>query len=197
MSNFENFLRKIYLSPLARFVSLIQNFLSFFHKPFMVYGYKNKVIQKFQKHTRISSSAILMSRENINIDDHVWVWHYTIIDGTAGVKIGKGCHIGGYVGIFSHGSHNSLRYMGTEYIYTPYQERKGYIFGPIFIGEFSFVGAGSKILPGVNIGKNCIVASNAVVSSDVEDFQIVGGIPAKVIGDTRDVDKKFLESIKK
>ena len=197
MSNLKNFLKKIYLSPLARFISLIQNFLSFFHKPFMVYGYKNKVIQKFQKHTRISSSAILMSRENINIDDHVWVWHYTIIDGTAGVKIGTGCQIGGHVGIFSHGSQNSLRYMGTEYIYAPSQERKGYIFDPVSIGEFSFVGAGSKILPGVNIGKNCIVASNAVVSSDVEDFQIVGGIPAKVIGDTRDVDKKFLESIKK
>tara|TARA_R110000868_G_scaffold261995_1_gene520363 strand:+ start:1478 stop:2059 length:582 start_codon:yes stop_codon:yes gene_type:complete len=52
---------------------------------------------------------------------------------------------------------------------------------PIHIKKNAWIGAGATILQGVTIGENTIVASGAVVSKDVPDNTIVGGIPAKII----------------
>jgi acetyltransferase-like isoleucine patch superfamily enzyme len=57
--------------------------------------------------------------------------------------------------------------------------------GIIKIGDDSWLGVGVVVLPGVTIGKCCIVGSNAVVSKDVEDYSIVAGIPAMKIGETK------------
>ena len=54
--------------------------------------------------------------------------------------------------------------------------------GKVIIGDYAWICSRSIILPGVKIGKGAVVASGAVVSKDVEPFSIVGGIPAKVIG---------------
>ncbi len=53
--------------------------------------------------------------------------------------------------------------------------------GEVRIGEGSWLGINCVVLPGVRIGKNVIVAANSVVSKDVEDYSIVGGVPAKLI----------------
>lgn len=52
---------------------------------------------------------------------------------------------------------------------------------PIHIKKNAWIGAGATILQGVTIGENAIVATGAVVSKDVPDNTIVGGIPAKII----------------
>lgn len=61
------------------------------------------------------------------------------------------------------------------------QNRKGLIGKPILIKKNAWIGANATILPGVTIGKNSIVAAGAVVSKDVTDNVVVGGIPAKFI----------------
>lgn len=60
-------------------------------------------------------------------------------------------------------------------------ERHALIAGHIHIKENSWIGAGATILAGVTIGKNAIVAAGAVVSKDVPDNTVVGGIPAKIL----------------
>lgn len=52
---------------------------------------------------------------------------------------------------------------------------------PVTIGNDVWIGANCVILPGVTIGNNVIVAAGAVVSKDVPDHRVVGGVPAKVI----------------
>lgn len=52
---------------------------------------------------------------------------------------------------------------------------------PVVIGDDVWIGANAVILPGVTIGKHCVVAAGAVVTKDVPDNTIVGGVPAKVI----------------
>ncbi len=52
----------------------------------------------------------------------------------------------------------------------------------VIIEDYVFIGPRAIILPGVKIGKGAIVGAGAVVTKDVEPFSIVGGIPAKVIG---------------
>ncbi|SFC73713.1 DapH/DapD/GlmU-related protein [Flavobacterium phragmitis] len=61
------------------------------------------------------------------------------------------------------------------------KERKGLTAKPIHIKKNAWIGANATILPGVTIGKNAVVAAGAVVSKDVPDNTIVGGIPAKFI----------------
>ena len=53
---------------------------------------------------------------------------------------------------------------------------------PVMIRSGSWLGVGSVIMPGVSIGRGAIVAANAVVTKHVADFEIVGGVPASVIG---------------
>lgn len=62
-------------------------------------------------------------------------------------------------------------------------DRKTLIPKPIRIKRNAWIGGGAIILPGVTIGENAIVAAGAVVSKDVADNTIVGGIPAKLIKD--------------
>jgi acetyltransferase-like isoleucine patch superfamily enzyme len=61
------------------------------------------------------------------------------------------------------------------------EKRHALVPKPIHIKKNAWIGAGATILPGVSIGVNSIVAAGAVVSKDVPDNTIVGGIPAKVI----------------
>lgn len=59
------------------------------------------------------------------------------------------------------------------------------ISAPVIIGDYVFIGPGAIVLPGVKIGYGAVVAAGAVVTEDVRDFAIVGGIPAEVIGERK------------
>lgn len=59
--------------------------------------------------------------------------------------------------------------------------RNGLIGKPIHIKKNAWIGANATILPGVTIGENAVIAAGAVVSKDVPDDVVVGGIPAKII----------------
>ena len=61
------------------------------------------------------------------------------------------------------------------------EQRKGLAGKPIHIKRNAWIGANATILPGVTIGKNAVIAAGAVVSKDVPDNMVVGGIPAKII----------------
>lgn len=62
-------------------------------------------------------------------------------------------------------------------------DRRSLLCKPIVIKRNAWIGAAATILPGVTIGENAVVAAGAVVSKDVPDNTIVGGVPAKVIRD--------------
>lgn len=59
--------------------------------------------------------------------------------------------------------------------------------GCIEIMDNVFIGANSIIMPNVRIGKNVIIAAGSVVTKDICDGVVVGGIPARVIGKFDDV----------
>ena len=52
---------------------------------------------------------------------------------------------------------------------------------PVIIGDDVWIGANAVILPGVTIGQHAVVAAGAVVTNDVPDNTVVGGVPAKII----------------
>jgi tetrahydrodipicolinate N-acetyltransferase len=58
---------------------------------------------------------------------------------------------------------------------------------PVIIGDNVLVGANAVILEGVKVGKGAVIAAGSVVVSDVEEYTVVAGVPAKVL---KKVDKK-------
>ncbi len=66
------------------------------------------------------------------------------------------------------------------------------VFGEIKIGDNCFIGAKSIILYGVTLPNNTIVAAGSVVAkSPLEEGKIIGGNPAKIIGDTKSLKEKM------
>ncbi len=63
-------------------------------------------------------------------------------------------------------------------------------FGRIYIGENTNIGWDVIIMPGVKIGKNCIIGAGAVVTKDVPDNSVAAGVPAKVIESIEDYADK-------
>lgn len=161
-----------------------------FKAPKMIWGYQDASGQ-WRARTRISDTVFFYHSEKILIQDNTFVWHYTILDGTGGLQIGEGSQIGAWVGIFTHSSHISIRIYGNHYQEIPEKEKKGYKIAPVKIGKYVFVGAGSKIFPGVTIGNGALISAGSVVTKDVEDFDIVGGNPAEVIGNTKKLDRRY------
>lgn len=60
----------------------------------------------------------------------------------------------------------------------------------VSIGRNVWIGAGAKIMPGVAVGDNAVIAGGAVVVKDVPEDAIVGGNPAKVIRMIHEDEKK-------
>jgi acetyltransferase-like isoleucine patch superfamily enzyme len=184
-------LRKIYLSPLGYLISIVLNLIAFIHKPFMVYGYYNRVQKIFFKNTRISSSAKLVDKQHIDIKDNVWIGHYSLLDGIGGIKIGEGVNIASHSCIYTHSSQNAIRLLGKKFIEIEAKDRTGYIIKGVEIGEYTFIGTSCVILPGSQIGKGCIIGAGSIVKGDFPDFSVIVGNPAAIVGDSRKADEKY------
>ena len=52
---------------------------------------------------------------------------------------------------------------------------------PVTIGNDVWIGMRSIIMPGVTIGNGVVIGAGAVVTKDVPDYAVVGGVPAKII----------------
>jgi acetyltransferase-like isoleucine patch superfamily enzyme len=161
-------------------------------KPEIVGGYKN-VDGSSSIHTRISNLTDLSIKgDNLKIEDEVFIGHFNYIDAYhAKVHICRYVQITNYVNIVTHSSHNSIRLYGEEY-YKTKKDTTLMNFGDIYIGEYSYIGPHSLIMPGTSIGKGCIISAYSFVKGEIPDYSIVRGIPAKVVGSTKDVDKDIL-----
>src|SRR5581483_1613814 len=65
------------------------------------------------------------------------------------------------------------------------------VFSPVKIEDYVFIGPRVIILPGITIKKGAVVGAGAVVTKDVPEFQIVGGVPAKIIGERKNKNPNY------
>lgn len=69
-------------------------------------------------------------------------------------------------------------------------------FGKIHVGERTFIGCRSTIMPGVTIGKRCVIGACSLVTKDVPDGTVVAGVPARVVMTTEEYARKCKQGMK-
>ena len=115
---------------------------------------------------------------NISIGSDSIIGEGTVLDGRDKLTIGNHVDIATEVMIYnSEHDINDPRFFTTT--------------SPVEIGDYVFIGPRAIILPGVVVGKGAVVAAGAVVTKDVPEFVIVGGVPAKVIGERENKEPKY------
>jgi acetyltransferase-like isoleucine patch superfamily enzyme len=107
--------------------------------------------------------------KNITIGKYVFINSGCRFQDQAGITIGDGTMIG----------HNAVLATLNHGIMP--NDRKTLYPAPIVIGKNVWIGASVTIIPGVTIGDNSIIAAGAIVTKDVPENVVVGGVPAKVI----------------
>jgi acetyltransferase-like isoleucine patch superfamily enzyme len=106
------------------------------------------------------------------IGNDVVIGRHNMITAKGNISIGSYTRIGAFVQILDqgHGFEKNQLIMHQDAIIED-----------TTIGEDCWIGTGAKILKGVKIGKGVVIGANAVVTKDIPDYAIVGGIPAKII----------------
>lgn len=120
---------------------------------------------------RIQQPQAITIGNNVRFNDYAWI---AANENGGGITVGNNTIIGPRVMIHTG---NHVYKNKTLPIF-----KQGYKFEPINIMEDVWIGSNVSILQGVTIGKGAIVAAGSVVTKNVEEFSIVGGIPANKIG---------------
>lgn len=131
---------------------------------------------KIGKGSVIHTYARFFQPKGISIGEDTIVGDHAFLDGRAPLTIGDHVDIASAVMIYnSEHNVNSEDFSGVEGVT---EER-------VEIGDYVFIGPRAIILPGVKIGKGAIVAAGAIVTKDVPEFAMVGGVPAVKIGERK------------
>lgn len=168
----------------------ISRFMFRFTKPRMLgkrRNFQGKVIQN----TAIGNTTFIDMPKNLIINDNTYIGHHNFIEASNGINIGEGCQITDFVSLTTHSSHLSIRLYGSQF--SKHTDHIGYIKGKIDIGNYTFIGPHTVIMPNTTIGKGCIISAYSYVTGNFPDFSIISGNPAKVVGDTRKLDKRYLD----
>ena len=121
--------------------------------------------------TSIYDTCVVMG--DVKIGDHVWVGPYTLLEGSnAELTIENFVSINAGVMIYTHDS--------TKYYVSggklPYEK------GPVTVKSNTVIGTMSMVGYNVTIGHHCVIGAHSFVNSDIPDYSIAAGVPAKVIG---------------
>ena len=157
-----------------------------------VYRLVNKIfltLISIYQHINISivASRLKENGKNNIIDHNLWVNNANNISLKSNIFIGRGVYlnaheqieIGNYCAIGA-GSKFITANHGFSDISIPINLQK-YSVSPIILNDDCWLGYNVIILPGVVLGKGCIVAAGAVVTRSFDDYSILAGVPAKLI----------------
>lgn len=129
---------------------------------------------KVGSNVRVCSSVTILGPGCLEIGDDTWVGHQVFIVSSSSVRIGRCVDIAPKVFIGT----------GTHQLDPKGKHSAGLgINRDVVIGDGVWLGVCSTILPGISIGHKAVVAAGAVVTRDVPERKVVGGIPAEILKD--------------
>lgn len=147
--------------PESRRLSLAKKIRGFFSK---------KIVAYQGEHINIEKKAAFTPE--LKIGDWSGIGVNCEVNGP--VTIGKYVMMGPEVVIYTSG-HNFER---TD---IPMQQQGSSETKPVVIEDDVWIGRRAIIMPGVHIGKGCVIGAGAIVTKDVPDYCVVGGVPAKIL----------------
>jgi acetyltransferase-like isoleucine patch superfamily enzyme len=118
----------------------------------------------------VQGGLSLTMAHSVTVGAHSIIGQDCLIDARRGVEIGNNVNISTGVSIFTL-QHD---------VQSPMFDVVG---GPVIVEDYAWLSYRCIILPGVRIGKGAVVAAGSVVTKDVDAYTMVGGIPAKKIGE--------------
>lgn len=129
-------------------------------------------IEAFPVDEHIGDTCIKIG-ENVQINDYVHIGAVGSI--TIGNNVLMASKI--YISDHNHGSYDD--FISDHPMSIPIERES--ICKPVFIGDNVWIGESVCILPGVTIGKGCVIGALSVVTKDIPDYSIAVGSPAKVV----------------
>lgn len=108
----------------------------------------------------------VLSPARLQLGQDILVSHRSWLQGAGGIRIGNRVMLGPDVRILT--SNHDLATRKT-------------VTAPVVLEDDVWIGAGAILLPGVTIGRGAVVAAGAVVTKDVPEQALVGGVPARQI----------------
>lgn len=132
------------------------------------------VAAKCGDNVAVFSGAYILNPTGLEIDDNVSIHPMCYIDAAGGVAIGKDVSI-------AHGSTILSSSHDFRQLSPPIKDQ-GTLLCKTVIRENVWIGAKATILMGVHVESGAVVGAGAVVTKDVLQDSIVGGVPARVIG---------------
>lgn len=149
--------------------------------------YLKEILGKTGKNIYIESPFHCDYGENIEVGENFYANYNLVILDCAKVKIGSDVFIAPNVSIYTagHPVNPAIRNLGLEYAID------------VTIGDSVWIGGNAVILPGVNIGSNCVIGAGSVVTSDIPDNCVAVGNPCRVIKSIDDIPPQFYFKDKK
>lgn len=125
---------------------------------------------------------------SITIGNNVRIGNYACITAIDKIEIGDGCLFSEYIYISDH-AHG----IDASEEISP-KDQDLYSKGCVTIGKNTFLGYRVSILPGVALGKHCVVGANSVVTKSFPDYSMIAGIPARIIKKYSLEQKKWINT---
>jgi len=147
---------------------------------------------------RIDDNVIIVASKKestVKIGNYVHIASNCYLAGSAGIEMSDFSGLATGVQIFSASDDYSGKKLTNPTVGKPYIGGK---FGKVTLGKHVIIGAGSIVLPDVNIKQGSSVGALSLVNKDLEDWGVYFGIPVKKIKDRKKdilkLEKKFLKN---
>jgi dTDP-4-amino-4,6-dideoxy-D-glucose acyltransferase len=132
----------------------------------------------FGSHVRVDDFAILHTETFLNIGSYVHVGAFAMLAGRHGITMGDFSGVGARVSVFT-GSHDFSGEVLASAIAPP--EYNNDSIGPVHIGRHAIVCSHAVVLPDLTIHDGAVVGAHALVATDLAEWTIHAGAPARPI----------------
>lgn len=174
-------IRQVFVLFLEEYAAWLFRYIPGFEGFFLRYVFYKILCKRIEPFPFIFSGVFLQHSYGIEIGRNFNANRGVHMYGRGGIKIGDYVLIGPNVIITS--SQHRYDIKGTPILFQGHEKKE------IVIGNDVWIGANAVILPGVTIGEGTIIGAGAVVTSDTEPYSIVGGVPARKIGERGNSDE--------